>query len=227
MAATHGLPDVSILRSVRESLRLSSNSICCAPSLPFDFSASAKVLFMPSSIERSAPAEKASLPDVTTTPLIAASAVVWSTMVPSSSMVCVSSTFIERPGISHVTSAMPSASVSSLKFLKAMCRRSRFETLVGWANAPLRRAHHLFSPAMVGTPSAAFASAGLPTVPIVPLHPFDGGGGTHAAADAQHYQRRRFVGALQFVEHGTQKHRAGGAERMAERDGAAIDVDLG
>src|SRR3954471_6167529 len=120
MAATHGLPEVSILRSVSESFLLSSNSICCAASLPFDFSASAKVLFMPSSMERSAPAEKASLPEVITTPFTAASAVVWSTMAPSSSIVWVSSTFIERPGMSHVTSAMPSASVSTLKFLKAM-----------------------------------------------------------------------------------------------------------
>src|ERR1700761_2495279 len=75
---------------------------------------------MPSSIERSAPADSASLPEVMTTPFTAASAEVCFT-IPSSSLIEVSSsTFIERPGVSHVTSAMPSASVSSLKFLKAM-----------------------------------------------------------------------------------------------------------
>src|SRR5258706_16422720 len=75
---------------------------------------------MPSSIERSAPAENASLREVTTTPLTAASAEVCFTISSSSVIVVSSSTFIDRPGISHVTSAMPSASVSILKFLKAM-----------------------------------------------------------------------------------------------------------
>src|SRR4051795_2546062 len=75
---------------------------------------------MPSSIERSAPAENASFPEVTTTPLTAASAEVCFTICSSSATVVSSSTFIERPGISHVTSAMPSASVSILKFLKVM-----------------------------------------------------------------------------------------------------------
>ena len=127
IAATHGLPEVSMLAAASaSSLRLSSNNSCCAASSPFAFLVSAKTLLMPSSIDRSAPAEKASLPEVITTPLTAASAVVWSTMAPSSSTVVVSSTFIERPGMSHVTSAMPSASVSILKFLKVMCR-SQFD----------------------------------------------------------------------------------------------------
>src|SRR3954471_20068027 len=76
---------------------------------------------MPSSIERSAPAHSASLPEVMTTPFTAASAVVCLTIASSSVTEVSSSTFIERPGVSHVTSTMPSASVSSLKFLKAMC----------------------------------------------------------------------------------------------------------
>jgi len=70
--------------------------------------------------ERSAPAHSASLPEVMTTPLTAASSEVC-LMIASSSVIEVSSsTFIERPGVSHVTSTMPSASVSVLKFLKAM-----------------------------------------------------------------------------------------------------------
>ena len=76
IAATHGLPQVSSLRNVCESLRLSSNSICVAASLPFALAVSANSLFMPSSMERSAPAENASLPEVTTTPFTPASAVV-------------------------------------------------------------------------------------------------------------------------------------------------------
>ena len=75
---------------------------------------------MPSSIERSAPAQNASLLEVMTTPFTAASAVVCFNISSSSVVEVSSSTFIERPGMSQVTSAMPSASVSSLKFLKAM-----------------------------------------------------------------------------------------------------------
>src|SRR5947209_9784644 len=226
MAATQGLPEVSILRSVSDSFRLSSNSICCAACSPLASLASAKTLFMPSSIDRSAPAENASLPDVITTPLTAASAVVWSTMAPSSSMVSVSSTFIERPGMSHVTSAMPSPSVSTLKFLKAICRSQiRNSCRVGkGALAPCPPSFsHL---AMVGTPLDAFASAGF-AHPAEQLDPLDDRCRAHAAADAQRHQRGRFVGALQFVEHSAQDHRAGRAKGMAERDRAAIDVDLG
>src|SRR4051794_21282760 len=140
---------------------------------------------MPSSMERSAPAEKASLAEVMTTPLTAGSEEVCFTISCSSPSVVSSSTFIERPGMSHVTSAIPSAAVSTLKFLKSML-----------------------------------------SLPIF-LDAFDDGRGAHAAADAQRDQRRRLVGALQFVEHGAQYHGAGSTERMAERDRAAIDVDLG
>src|ERR1700675_2896067 len=75
---------------------------------------------MPSTIERSAPAESASLAEVMTTPLTSASAEVCFTISSSSLIEVSSSTFIERPGMSQVTSAMPSALVSTLKFLKAM-----------------------------------------------------------------------------------------------------------
>ena len=68
---------------------------------------------MPSSIDRSAPAQNASLPEVMTTPFTAASAVVCLTIASSSLVEVSSSTFIERPGMSQVTSAMPSASVST------------------------------------------------------------------------------------------------------------------
>jgi hypothetical protein len=47
--------------------------------------------------------------------LIAASAAIFSTIFDNSSIVARSMTFIGRPGMSHVTSAMPSASTSSLK----------------------------------------------------------------------------------------------------------------
>ena len=75
---------------------------------------------MPSSMERSAPAQNASFAEVMTTPFTAASAVVCFNISSSSVVEVSSSTFIERPGMSQVASAMPSASVSSLKFLKAM-----------------------------------------------------------------------------------------------------------
>src|SRR3569833_945888 len=63
---------------------------------------------------RSAPPQKASLPDVTTTPLMAASATTLSRMAESSAVVSAVMTFIDRPGISQVTSAMPAVSTSYL-----------------------------------------------------------------------------------------------------------------
>src|SRR5262245_44654912 len=64
---------------------------------------------------RSAPAPNASLPEVTTTPLTAASAATLSTSASSSSTTVKSITFIDLPGMSQVISAMPSASTSNLK----------------------------------------------------------------------------------------------------------------
>src|SRR3954452_17196683 len=83
---------------------------------------------MPPSIERSAPPEKPSLPEVTTAPLIEASAVICSTNLPISSTTSALSTFIERPGESQVTRATPSASISKRKCVKLMARlRSRVD----------------------------------------------------------------------------------------------------
>jgi hypothetical protein len=72
---------------------------------------------MPSSMERSAPAQNASFAEVITTPLIAGSLVVCLMISPISWVETSSNTFIERPGMSQVTRAMPSASTSNLKFL--------------------------------------------------------------------------------------------------------------
>ncbi len=98
---------------------------------------------MPSSIVRSAPADSASFAEVMTTPFTAASVEVC-LMISSSSVTEVSSsTFIERPGMSQVTSTMPSASVSTLKFLKAMVVAPSMPTaamrgcclsIIGWAS---------------------------------------------------------------------------------------------
>ena len=87
-----------------------SNSIFTAlsRSLAFSLWNSASMRF---SMVRSAPPEKLSLPEVMTAPLTAASAVTASTIVSSSSITSSVKTFIERSGMSQVTSAMPSASV--------------------------------------------------------------------------------------------------------------------
>jgi hypothetical protein len=53
------------------------------------------------------------LPEVKTAPLIAASAPIVSTIAAISATTSAVSTFIERPGMSQVTRAMPSASVSN------------------------------------------------------------------------------------------------------------------
>src|ERR1035441_580847 len=58
------------------------------------------------------------------------------------------------------------------------------------------------------------------------LNPLDDGGDTHAAADAQRDQRATRVAALELVDHGAGDHGAGSAQRVAHRDGAAVDVEL-
>src|SRR4051794_37176383 len=84
---------------------------------------------------------------------------------------------------------------------------------VGWAKA-------LFAPCPPFNPTGRWwARFALPTLRWLVSNPLDDGRGAHAAADAQGHQRGLFVGALEFVEHGAEDHRAGGAERMAERDG--------
>src|SRR3974377_282631 len=56
--------------------------------------------------------------------------------------------------------------------------------------------------------------------------PLDDRRGTHAYADAESDERRLPVAALQLVEHGSNDHGAGGAERMAHGNGASVHVDL-
>src|SRR5689334_8257078 len=58
------------------------------------------------------------------------------------------------------------------------------------------------------------------------LNPLDDGGDTHAAADAQRDQGATRVAALELVDHGACDHGAGGAQRVAHRDGATVDVEL-
>src|SRR5262245_8319877 len=54
----------------------------------------------------------------------------------------------------------------------------------------------------------------------------DAHGDAHAAADAQSGKAFLGVALLHLIEQRHQDARAGGADRMAERDRAAIDVDL-
>src|SRR6185312_4985735 len=119
MAATQGFPLVSSRRKTCESLRLSSNSIEAAASSPCVFAIVPKTSISRSSNVRSAPAQNVALAEVTTAPLMAASATTFSTSAASSSMTSTLMTFIERPAMSQVSSAMPSASTSKVKLL--MC----------------------------------------------------------------------------------------------------------
>jgi hypothetical protein len=67
------------------------------------------------SMVMSAPPEKESfLPEVKTAPLTASSATTWSMIASSSSITSSVNTFIERSGMSQVTSAMPSPSTSTV-----------------------------------------------------------------------------------------------------------------
>src|SRR6185437_6915520 len=58
----------------------------------------------------------------------------------------------------------------------------------------------------------------------LPLHAH---GNAHAAADAERCEALLGVALLHLVEQRRQDARAGCADRMADGDGAAIDVDLG
>src|SRR5882672_6405026 len=58
------------------------------------------------------------------------------------------------------------------------------------------------------------------------LNPLDDDGRRHAAGGTHCHQAALEIAPLQFVEHGADQDRAGGANGMAERDRAAIDVDL-
>src|SRR6476661_2343940 len=52
----------------------------------------------------------------------------------------------------------------------------------------------------------------------------DDGGDAHAAADAERGEAAALVAALELVDERAEDHRAGGAERVPHRDGAAVDV---
>src|SRR5271157_3440257 len=58
------------------------------------------------------------------------------------------------------------------------------------------------------------------------LNPLDDRRDTHAATNTQRDKRAPGVAALQLVDHGAENHRAGGTQRVAHRDGAAVDVEL-
>src|SRR5215207_3228991 len=55
--------------------------------------------------------------------------------------------------------------------------------------------------------------------------PLDAHGDAHAAADAEGGEAALRIALLHFVEEGDEDPCPGGADRMAERDRAAIDVD--
>src|SRR5258708_38632842 len=57
-------------------------------------------------------------------------------------------------------------------------------------------------------------------------HTFKNRRRAHAAADAERGEAGREAATLELVEHGAQDHGAGGAQRMAHGDGAAVHIDL-
>src|SRR5690606_33042459 len=57
------------------------------------------------------------------------------------------------------------------------------------------------------------------------LHTLDDGGDTHACTHAECAETAFQTATLKFVEHGAENHAASGAQGMAQRNGAAVDVD--
>src|SRR4051812_16949552 len=166
---------------------------------------------------RSAPPEKASLPEATTQPLMPASAATASTMRDSSSMASRVMTFIERSGMSQVAVAMPSPSVSKRKFVRSIvCSQASPLSRMGGVGGEgepggLRRERR--SAFVQGAPSPLPLSH-----PGEGSNPFDDRRGAHAGADAERHERGFLAGALELVEHGAEDHGAGRAERMAHGD---------
>src|SRR5271156_2938812 len=120
IAAAMGLPQVSSRLRMSGYCRTPSTKARIAASLPSALARRAYSWPAVSSIVRSAPAAKPSLPDVNTAPLIASSVAILSTIRPSSPTTSLLITFIERPGMSQVTRATPSASVSKRKLVRFM-----------------------------------------------------------------------------------------------------------
>src|SRR2546423_14499349 len=61
---------------------------------------------------------------------------------------------------------------------------------------------------------------------VLPFLAFDGKRDSHAAADAKRCEAAPRVALLHFVEQRDQHARARSADRMTERDGAAVHVHL-
>src|SRR3990167_9698156 len=108
MAAATGLPQVSSARKAPFSFQPASNAFCRSP--PPDRTP-------PAMSPRSAPAQKPeALPEVMTAPLMDSSVLMRSTSSGISFITEEVRVFIERPGTSKAMTAMPSASMSILKF---------------------------------------------------------------------------------------------------------------
>ena len=122
IAAATGLPQVSSFLRISGYCRIPSTKARIAASLPSALARRANSAPAVSSMVRSAPAAKPSLPEVMTAPLIAASLAIFSTIWPSSPTTSLLRTFIDRPGMSQVTSATPSASVSKRKLVRFMAK---------------------------------------------------------------------------------------------------------
>src|SRR3974390_3788357 len=71
-----------------------------------------------------------------------------------------------------------------------------------------------------GTPGAGGSTSRTPAI----SDPFDDGGGPHAAPGAHRHQAGGEVASFQLVENGPAEHGTGGADRVAQRNGAAVDV---
>ena len=114
-AAATGLPHVSSSRNIIFSLEAPSNNSFLAAS-GSAFILAFTVTINPPISSRSAPAQKAFLPEVMTAPLMLSSVLIISIKAAISPIEPSLSTFMERPGISNVARTMPSLSFSILKF---------------------------------------------------------------------------------------------------------------
>src|SRR5471032_3548208 len=134
---------------------------------------------------------------------------------------------------------MATLSSSPSSFQPSPATASMLVTSSPWASAPRSASASMSSAlravAITRQPSARYWRTSSRPMPreapmisavAIRLGPFYGHGGRFAAADAQRRHALLAAGALERADQGDDDARAGGADRVAQRAGAAVDVDL-
>src|SRR6202012_1276848 len=108
----------------------------------------------------------------------------------------------------------------------ACTARSAAKSPSVWANSACMASLMAFSRSgrFSRTVATPWCVRSCPKVPGM-SNPLDDRRGTHAPARAHCHQSRCQIAALELIEDGADQHGTSGADRVAERDRPAVDVD--